>query len=162
LFTSGTRYVLHKISGPFFDEITANRTIIRGSAAYLPMANNLIDPSIPERRSLLRVLKGFHDLHNFVQDFWSDHVTNYMVLHSTRKKELTKSDLDLLNQFQTLRRGVDTGEVQDVTVQLSPRQLEQISALQRLPDLQDLVRKSLCFRASLRSESYAAMSVAGM
>ena len=141
-------YVLHKISGPFFDDITASRTIIRGSAAYLPMANNLIDSSIPEARSLLCVLKGFHDLHNFVPDFWSDHVVSFILMHSTSKKQLTKSDLDLLSRFQTLgRRANESGPI-DPTIQLSPQQLEQVSALHQLPGLQNLVRRFLCFRAS--------------
>jgi hypothetical protein len=112
------------------------------------MANNLIDSSIPEARSLLCVLKGFHDLHNFVPDFWSDHVVSFILMHSTSKKQLTKSDLDLLSRFQTLgRRANESGPI-DPTIQLSPQQLEQVSALHQLPGLQNLVRRFLCFRAS--------------
>ncbi|RFU29393.1 hypothetical protein B7463_g6916, partial [Scytalidium lignicola] len=157
---SAKQYVLHKISGPFFDNITASRTIIRGSAAYLPMANNLIDSSIPEERSLLCVLKGFHDLHNFVHDFWSDHVVSFILLHSTSKKQLTNSDLDLLGRFQTLGKRADESGPMDPAIQLSPQQLEQVSALHQVPGLQNLVRRFLCFRASLRSENYATMSAA--
>jgi hypothetical protein len=125
------------------------------------MANNLIDSSIPEARSLLCVLKGFHDLHNFVHEFWSDHVLSFTLLHSASKKQLTKSDLDLLGRFQKLERRGDESEPIDPVYQLSPQQLAQISELNQLPGLQNLVRRLLCFRASLRSEKYATMSPAG-
>jgi hypothetical protein len=49
----------------------------------------------------------------------------------------------------------------EAALQLSPQQLEQVSTLQQLPEIQDIVKRFLCFRASLMSEEYAAMSVAG-
>jgi hypothetical protein len=126
------------------------------------MANTLIDPSIPEGRSLLRVLKGFHDLHRFAYDFWGDQIINFIILHLTRNKEITTSDLHLLGRFKVLGRGAEADRAEEVVVQLSPEQLEQLSALQQLPEIQELVRRFLCFRVSLRSEEYAAMSVEGM
>ena len=107
----------------------------------------------PEAMSLSSVCKGFHDLQNFVHDSWSDYVIGFMRLHSLRKQEIAKADLRLLDQFKILRRtGGDDGYV-ETDAKLSRQQLEQVSSLEHLPEIQDLVQRYLGFRASLRSES---------
>ena len=73
-----------------------------------------------------------------------------------------KEDLNLLEQFEMIRRTDDEDLIPTEAIQLPPKTLEQLSALQRLPAIQDLVRNFLYFKASLRSEEYFAMSVTGI
>jgi len=125
------------------------------------MANTLIDPSTPDWKTLLAVLKGFYDLQNFMQDFWGDHIINFMISQSAGNKELAISDLHLLNKFQQLGRGGGADGAIKVAVQLLPQQMEQLSALEQVPKIQELVRRFISFRASLKSDEYVAMSAEG-
>jgi hypothetical protein len=105
-YIHGTRYILHQMSGSFFTEITANRTIIRGSLAHLSMAKTLPDGSVTETMTLSSVCKGFYDLHNFVLEFWYPHITKLASLYSDTKNDFATVDAKLLQGSRVCEGGM--------------------------------------------------------
>ena len=146
------RYILHIDSGPFLRKDIAHRNIAFSCAAYLTSSLCFIEPTISEYENRLRVVKGYHSLHRYAQEYWFEHLLEFARLRST----LTlSSDNDLIERVRALRRFEKEDLPPEFSVELSCRDVsssDSNSILENEPEIQEFLDKVLVFRDIVNKE----------
>ncbi|OQU94466.1 NACHT domain-containing protein [Cladophialophora immunda] len=105
---SAREYLLHKHSGPYLDRQECHLSITQSCIRYLITCEPFtVEPLAP--RTCADIVKGFHDIFPYVDQFWPMHLTeSFRVIPGPVSEELVyaKKDirnllLTLLNTFQT-------------------------------------------------------------
>lgn len=143
-----SRYILHQVSGPFLSEATAHYNITLSCISYLHTSLSLIDPNIPPEQVRTHVLLGYHGLHRYADEFWTDHLLQYLRLGGVFDVSILEA-LDDLLQFQKfdLTQGSDNELDRDSVISSLATQLELLSQMSNFPEIQVFVRRLLLFRA---------------
>jgi hypothetical protein len=71
------RYILSESSGPFLRYNEAHYHLAFSCMSYLRSARYFIEPDVTRIDQKLRVMKGFHGLHRYANEFWFQHLLQY-------------------------------------------------------------------------------------
>lgn len=143
-----SRYILHQVSGPFLSEATARYNITLSCISYLHTSLSLIDPNLPPQQVRTRVLLGYHGLHHYADEFWTDHLLQYFTLKGVFDGSILEA-LDNLLQFKKydLTQGSDNELDRDSVPSSLATRLELLSQMSNFPEIQVFVRRLLSLRA---------------
>ena len=94
------------------------------------------------------VLLGYHGLHHYADEFWTDHLLQYLRLRGFFDVSILEA-LDNLLQFQKydLIEGSDNELDRDSVPSSLATRLELLSQMSNFPEIQVFVRRLLLFRA---------------
>ena len=114
-----------------------------------------LDQDYSEEQLKLRVLKGFHSLHHYANEFWFQHLLQYAQCEDAVQDDHIAEALDELREFWLLPPGeaARSLKLDDTT---SADSIEtQLLALAGMPQAHCMGRDILTFRAFLMQEKYA-------
>ncbi|KAL9102668.1 MAG: hypothetical protein Q9187_009098, partial [Circinaria calcarea] len=151
-----SRYVLHHNSGPFLREVDAHYNIAFSCISYLLTSFCLVDSSLPDDEIRLQIVKGYHGLHNYADEFWSEHLLQYINLVDnfdyTTSLSLIKQ-LEKLLPFQKLSRSQEfCSELDGMKTLLTVS--SRLSGLSSLPKVKIFLYEVLAFREILAHEKH--------
>lgn len=148
--------MLHPDSGPFLHEAQAHYNICFSCVAYLSTTSCLIDPSVPENQSRRRIVKGYHTLHLYANDFWMEHLLQYVKLQGGLDARVSAPLIEQLQSLCGFRKEAQSAEFQAELQVLDPlKSIEnRIAALDNLPDVKVLVQDALIYRQILAQEKH--------
>lgn len=149
------RYILHNASGPFLKYHQAHYNLAFSCMNYLISSECFLNESITLNERALRVLKGFHGLHQYANEFWFRHLLQYakfgIVVDEDRLEEL----LDEIRVFWKDEPGKGTKSL-TLEDKNSPDHIEvELEVLNTLPQAQSMLLDLLRFRQFLSQEKYA-------
>ena len=124
--------------------------------AYLSTSPCLIHPSVPEDQLRLRIVKGYHGLHLYAIEFWTEHLLQYAKSQSGLDPTVSAPLIEQLQRLLGFRRESQTAEF--ATEQLAMGASLPIetctSALKDLPNIESLVKDVLMYRQILGQEKH--------
>lgn len=158
-----SRYILHKASGPFLQQDQAHYNLSFSCIAYLSTTSCLMDPSISESQSRLRIVKGYHGLHLYANKFWFAHLLKYL---NSRGRHDILVPAQLREQLSNLRRFRKESQSPEFHAQIraiGPLQSieNRTATLDDLPDTKSLVHNILAYRQILAQETHTQKSSEG-
>ena len=158
-----SRYILHLTSGPFLKYSKAHYDIAFSCVLYLNTACIFYDPSFSEDDLKLRVLKGFHGLHHYANEFWFPHLlqyakTNEDVANGEKMEDALANLLEVWKGDPGIAHRVL--KLDDTTTQEGIER--EIEALDVEGNAIDMGRDILILRAFLAQEKYAHQEADGM
>jgi hypothetical protein len=160
LGTNNCRYILHEASGPFLFYNRAHYDLAFSCISYMNTSICFIDPSYSEETLKIRVLKGFHGLHHYANEFWFQHLLQY----AKREDPVEDEDLDEpLEEIQEFWKG-DPGSVHlklDDTTSADNIEV-QLDVLASLSNAKQMGLDILTFRKFLSQEKYSHQEPEGM
>jgi hypothetical protein len=152
------RYLLQAAGNSLVKPINAHYNVSIACIAYLRTSFNFIDPQFSAEQNSINVVKGFHGLHLYANEYWLAHLIAYANMHEiTEPLPVTPSSLveQLLALCETHNRTA-------AKLSRDPRQkegfLSEIDIGQALPSLikssptLKLIQATVGFRKSLKSE----------
>lgn len=147
------RYILHCQSGPFINHITAHRNIATSCILYLPTSLAIVNQTISQEAKQLRVLKGYHGLHQYVHNYWMQHLLIFL-----DSKQILQEDLCMaLQKLCVFKRLTQNGEKSTGLQYEGNRHsiAAQLVPLKGMPEVQELLFDSLVFKAILSQDEHA-------
>lgn len=148
------RYVLHSTSGPFLKHHQAHYNLSLSCMNYLITSECFINESTTPNERTLRVLKGFHGLHQYANEFWFQHLLQYakfgIVIDEYRLEEL----LDEIRVFWKEEPGNGTRSLTLEDKNYPDRIEAELEVLNTLPQAQSMLLDLLRFRQFLLQEKY--------
>ena len=145
---------MHSDSGPFLHKDIAHRNIAISCATYLASSTCFIDPTVSESEIRLRVVKGYHGLDRYAQEYWLDHLLEFARLHTTVN---ASPGNDLFERLKGLRRFEKADFSLEFTAELSCVDVattdnERLSMFDCEPELRKLLAYFLVFRGIMNRE----------
>jgi hypothetical protein len=68
---------MHQHSGPFLSDNKAHYDLASSCLNYMNSSTCFIDPTFSKDTLKIKVLKGFHGLHHYANEFWFQHLFQY-------------------------------------------------------------------------------------
>ncbi|KAH8650674.1 hypothetical protein BGZ60DRAFT_462571, partial [Tricladium varicosporioides] len=157
------RYILDHSSGPFLDFTQAHHNIAFSCISYLSESFILINPSVSEDEVKTRVVKGYHGLHHYANEFWAEHLLRYSELNGGLDTSTSNS---LIQQAQKLAEVEEASQKSrhKSILRVSETFAAEINSTLRLSYLNNvttvkvLVGNVLAFRASLARNTPQALN----
>jgi hypothetical protein len=114
-----------------------------------------IDPNHSEDTRKLRVLKGFHGLHHYANEFWFQHLFQYVKSEEHVEDDELDVQVEEIAEFwkKTPGMGAKSLKIDDTT---SADGIEsQLEVLADMPQAQDMGLDILTFRKFISQEKYS-------
>ncbi|KAH9216233.1 hypothetical protein DL95DRAFT_522785 [Leptodontidium sp. 2 PMI_412] len=132
------RFVLDQKSGPFLEYHQSHYDLSFACMNYMNTSLCFIDPRYTENALQIRVVKGFHGLHHYANEFWFQHILQYAKTGNTVQDEDLDGLLDQIREFWKADPGVgaetlkldDTNSAEVILSQLES--LESIEQAQKM------------------------------
>lgn len=152
------RYLLRAARNSLIKPINAHHNISIACIAYLHTSFNFIDPQFSAEKNNINVVKGFHGLHLYANEYWLAHLITYANMHEITE-QLPVTPGSLVEQLLAL---CETHSHLEAKLSRDPRLkegfLSEIDIGQALPSLiksspvLKLIQATVGFRKSLKSE----------
>ena len=155
--------MLHPDSGPFLQETQAHYNVCFSCVTYLSTTYRLIDPSFPEYQSRLRIVKGYHGLHLYANEFWTAHLLEYVKSKGGLDIAISEPLLGQLRSLGVFRKDFQSTEFQEESRAMGPsRSIDtHVAILNTLPDARGLVQAILTYQQVLAQEKHITKSPDG-
>ncbi|KUJ09937.1 uncharacterized protein LY89DRAFT_723790 [Mollisia scopiformis] len=159
---SAKEYILRGESGPngpFLNYTQAQYDLAFASMSYMRSNLRFIDTDVTEKERLVRVLKGFHGLHNYSNEFWFQHFLQYA---KSKDYPIQDDELDeFIEDFSVFWKhdpgvGIKRLKLDDTTSADSIA--NQLQALANMPQAHKMGLDILTFRKFLSQEKYSHLS----
>ncbi|KAH6711796.1 hypothetical protein BKA61DRAFT_693710 [Leptodontidium sp. MPI-SDFR-AT-0119] len=132
------QFVLDQKSGPFLEYHQSHYDLSFACMNYMNTSLCFIDPRYTENALQIRVVKGFHGLHHYANEFWFQHILQYAKTGNTVQDEDLDDLLDQIREFWKADPGVgaetlkldDTNSAEVILSQLES--LESIEQAQKM------------------------------
>ncbi|KAI3317050.1 hypothetical protein HD806DRAFT_516144 [Xylariaceae sp. AK1471] len=93
-------YLLNKASGPYLSETQVQSDFARACVKYLHTSTIFLS-EIDSRRAAAEIVKGYHNLFPYAQEFWIEHLTSFLWrAEAEAQSEHRLKISDLLHKFQ--------------------------------------------------------------
>ncbi|KAI9855169.1 MAG: hypothetical protein M1813_000528 [Trichoglossum hirsutum] len=142
-FSAKEYFLIHK------DFVNAHYSIALSCGAYLSGTFLLMKSSISEEEVTSRVMKEYHGLHNYANEFWLEHVLEYSRLMGTIESGVSSDLARVLGTLTEVHKKPYTLQLDHESAETG----ESISCLKALntpPAVRRLIRDILLFRETLR------------
>jgi hypothetical protein len=147
------RYILHTASGPFLYYNRAHYDLAFSCLNYMNSSLCFIDPAVSNIALKIRILKGFHGLHHYANEFWFLHLLQYAKLEDPVEDEDLDEPLEEIQEFWKQDAGAVRLKLDDTT---SADTIEmQLDVLRSMPQAQRMGFDILTFRKFLSQEKYS-------
>ena len=150
--------MLHHDSGPFLREVNAHYNIAFSCISYLPTSLCLVRQSSSEDDLRLQIAKGFHGLHHYASEFWSEHFLRYFSLRENLDRACSGPLLiEQLNKLLSFQKECQSPEFCSESLQIKTLSSisARLSALGSVPRVQGFLHDVLVFREVLAQEKHA-------
>jgi hypothetical protein len=148
-----SRYILHEASGPFLFYNRAHYDLAFSCLNYMNSSICFLDPAFSEIALKIRVLKGFHGLHHYANEFWFQHLLQYAKREDPVEDEDLDGSLEEIQEFWKQYPGTVRLKLDDTT---SADNIEtQLDVLNLMPQAQRMGFDILTFRKFLSQEKYS-------
>jgi hypothetical protein len=155
------RYILDQKSGPFLQYYQCHYDLSFACINYMNTSHCFIDPGYTESALRVRVVKGFHNLHHYANEFWFQHLLQYA------KSGIVVEDEDLDDPLEELRefwkdepgKGAKTLKLDDTTSAESI--ISQLEALKSIERAQKMGIDILTFHKFLSQENNSHQDIKG-
>jgi len=147
------RFMLHTTSGPFITALNAHKSISSTLVSYLCSSFALIDPQVQNEEKVVDIAKGIHGLHLYANDFWVEHLLEYIEVNTELDQRMLdpvlERVLDLCDAHDGLALSTDDMEKREELSLRDIQQLESHPTLQKLGanlDIRDFLEKIMDYR----------------
>ncbi len=148
------RYILHPDSGPFLQETKSHYDVAFSCVTYLLTSLCFIYPSVPDDEIRRRIVKGYHGLHLYANEFWIEHVLQYAKMQKTTGSEILESFVSQLERLLQFRRESWSLEPSSLSTSSLPGITGRSIVLSKVPEIQRLTSDILAFRVVLAQEKH--------
>ena len=116
-------------------------------ATYLASSLCFIQPTVTEHEIRLRIIRGYHSLHHYAQEYWLEHLLQFVRLHEIPKS----SQKDLIGRLKALLRFEKNNPTPEFTAEMSRVDVvssknTDLSMFDSEPEIRKLLDKVLVFR----------------
>lgn len=149
------RYILHLSSGPFIYYHRAHYDIAFSCMTYMRSSTCFLDPAYSEDELKVRVLKGFHGLHHYANEYWFQHLLQYAKCEDTVIDDEVVEPLGDLQTFWKQSPGLASCSLKLDDTTSADGIASQLEVLADMPQAQPMGLDILTFRAFLAQEKYS-------
>jgi hypothetical protein len=152
------RYLLRAARNSLIKPINAHHNVSIACIAYLCTSFNFIDPQFSAEQNSINIVKGFHGLHLYANEYWLTHLITYANMRGNAEP-LPVTPGSLVEQLLAL---CETHNCMEAKLSRDPRRkegfLSEIDIGQALSNLikssptLKLIQATVGFRKSLKSE----------
>lgn len=152
------RYILSESSGPFLRYSIAHYHLAFSCMSYLRSIKYFTDCDTTQDALKIRVIKGFHGLHHYANEFWFQHLLQYAKCEDPMKDDELDELVGDISIFwkQDPGLGARSLKLDDTTSAESIS--NQVQVLADMPQAQRMGVDMLTFRKFLSQEKYSHQS----
>ena len=156
--TNQSRYILHETSGDhgaFLHYPRAHYNIAFSCVNYLRSSFCFVSPALSQAQLQVRVLKGFHGLHHYANEFWFQHLLQYAKCDDPVEDDQIDELLGELEEFWKESPGTIVQKLKlDDTTSADNIEL-QLDVFDTMPQARRMGLDILTFRRFITQEKYS-------
>ncbi|TVY46999.1 Vegetative incompatibility protein [Lachnellula occidentalis] len=150
---SAKEYVLHETSGPFLGFSEAQHGLAISCLNYMNSSYCFINSAVSNQALEMRVLKGYHGLHHYANEFWFQHLLQYTKAGDPVEDEELDMPLWEIREFWKQEPGIGAGNLKLDDTTSADKINAQLEALASTPLAQYMGLDILTFQKFLSQES---------